>query len=64
MLLSKHKANVILQLMVTYTRVGLCETLEYCDMEVDNSWSSCFLGVLVKPQVVTSVRAQVVLLSV
>jgi len=48
----------------TYSGVGFTHSLEETEMESGNSWGSNLLLVLVKPEVVSSIRSQVVLLSV
>jgi len=50
--------------MITYARIGLCETFEDSEVERGNSGSSYFLLVIVEPQIVGAIGAQVVLLSV
>ena len=49
---------------VTYARIGLCETFEDTEMERGHSGRSDFLLVIVEPQIVSAIGAQVVLLSV
>ncbi len=49
---------------VTYARVGFCEAFEDTEVERGYSGRSDFLLVIVEPQIVGAIGAQVVLLSV